>query len=266
MTTKEYLEQYREDVPEWLKAYQRGKARPLADFLGSRIVYYPGSRTDGDPVEVFGASHSAHCFIYADYMLSKDELLEELHTNGFWGYNVLDELSFSEAEVMRAIPWRRHFLSEAEQREAARGTAQMREYTHPEPYALLAILERRPHFGDGHGPERLAILFLGADGIATYEAIFANGNAPQFFGFLLQDHSWGGNYNRFGRDGFLEKIMVASKAYPHFVLTGYDSPYDGYAKVEWAEPAGSRGRSLFYRKDIGCKPPNTEQQANGNRT
>ena len=88
----------------------------------------------------------------------------------------------------------------------------------------------------------------------------------EFFGFLLQDHGWGGNYNRFGRDGFLEKIMVASKAYPHFILTVYDSPYDGYAKVEWAEPAGSRGRSLFYRKDIGCKPPNTEQQAKGNRT
>ena len=99
MTTKEYLEQYREDVPEWLKGYRRGGSRPLADFLQSRIVYYPGSRTDGDPVEVFGASHSAHCFIYADYMLSKGELLEELHTNGFWGYNVLDEVSFSEAEV-----------------------------------------------------------------------------------------------------------------------------------------------------------------------
>lgn len=33
----------------------------------------------------------------------------------------------------------------------------------------------------------------------------------------------------------------------NFILTVSDSPYDGYAKVEWAEPAGSRGRSLFYR-------------------
>ena len=28
-----------------------------------------------------------------------------------------------------------------------------------------------------------------------------------------------------------------------------------YAKDEWAEPAGSRGRSLFCRNDMGCKPP-----------
>ena len=261
MTTKEYLEQYREDVPEWLKAYQRGESRPLADFLRSRIVYYPGSGIDGDPVEVFGASHSAHCFVYADYWLPKDELTKELHTHGFRGYDILDEVSFSEREVMDAIPWRRHFLSEEEMRAAANGTAEMRQVNHPSPYALLAILERKPNFGDDHGPERLAILFLGADGIATYEAIFANGNAPQFFGFLLQDHGWGGNYDRFGRGGLLEKIMTRSNVFPHFVLTVHDRLYDGYARVEWADPAGSRGRCLFYKEDMGCLPPKTEEES-----
>ena len=247
MTTKEYLEQYREDVPEWLKAYQPGKSRPIADFLNSRIVYYPGSGFDGDPVEVFGASHSAHCFVYADYWLSEDNVRAELRAHGFRGYDILDEVSFSGLEVMSAAPWRQHCLSEEEQRSAARGTAAMRAHTHPEPYALLVILARKPSFDDSHGPERLAILFLGADGIATYEAVFANGNVPQFFGFLLQDHGFGGNYSRFGRGGLLEKIMVRSGVYPHFVLTMYDSPYDGYSKVETAEPAGSRGRSLFYK-------------------
>ena len=261
MTTKEYLEQYREDIPEWLKAYQRGKSRPLADFLKSRIVYYPGAGIDWDPVEVFGASHSAHCFVYADYMLPKDELTKELHTHGFRGYDIFDEVSFSEREVMDAIPWCRHFLSEEEMRAAANGTAEMRQVNHPSPYALLAILERKPNFGDDHGPERLAILFLGADGIATYEAIFANGNAPQFFGFLLQDHGWGGNYDRFGRGGLLEKIMTRSKVFPHFVLTAHDRPYDGYAKVEWTEPAGSRGRCLFFNVDMGCQPPKTEEES-----
>ena len=255
MTTKEYLEQYREDVPEWLKVYHPGKSRPLADFLKSRIVYYPGSGIDGDPVEVFGASHSAHCFVYADYWLSEADVRAELRAHGFKGYDILDEVSFSEREVMSASPWRRHFLTEEERRAAAKGTAQMRTYTHPEPYALLAVLERKPNFGDDHGPERLAILFLGADGIATYEAVFANGNAPQFFGFLLQDHGFGGNYSRFGRGGLLEKIMNASKVYPHFILTEYDDPYDGYAKVEWADPAGSRGRCLFFNVDMGCQPP-----------
>lgn len=260
MTTKEYLEQYREDVPEWLRKFQPGKSRPLADFLKSRIVYYPGAEIDGYPVEVFGASHSAHCFVYADYMLSKERLLEELHTHGFWGYDVLDEVSFSESEVMRAVHWLKHFLTDEERREAARGMADMRLCTHPDPYALLAVLERKPGFGDGHGPERFAILFLGADGIATYEAVFANGNAPQFFGFLLQDHGFGGNYDCFGRGGLLEKIMVRSKVYPHFVLTEYDNPYDGYERVGWAVPPSNKRRYLFYRADMGCLPPKDEAE------
>ena len=147
----------------------------LADFLKSRIVYYPGSGIDGDPVEVFGASHSAHCFVYADYWLPKDELSKELHTHGFRGYDILDEVSFSECEVMDAIPWRRHFLSEEEMRAAANGTAEMRHVNHPSPYALLAILERKPNFGDDHGPERLAILFLGADDAYIYHRIAEEG-------------------------------------------------------------------------------------------
>ena len=49
--------------------------------------------------------------------------------------------------------------------------------------------------------------------------------------------------------------MTRSKVFPHFVLTEYDDPYDGYAKAEWTEPAGSSGRCLFFNVDMGCQPP-----------
>ena len=81
------------------------------------------------------------------------------------------------------------------------------------------------------------------------------GHLPCRSTFLLQDHGFGGNYDRFGRGGLLEKIMNASKVYPHFILTSYDNPYDGYAKVEWSDPLPGRGRSLFYNVDMGCQPP-----------
>ena len=38
-------------------------------------------------------------------------------------------------------------------------------------------------------------------------------------------------------------------------------PYDEYAKVEWTEPAGSRGRCLFFNVDMGCQPPKTEEES-----
>lgn len=75
MTQLEYLKTYAEEMPSWLKVYRKGQSKPLTEFLGSRIVYYPGGRTDWHPVEVFGGSRSAHCFVYADYWLSADESL-----------------------------------------------------------------------------------------------------------------------------------------------------------------------------------------------
>jgi len=41
-----------------------------------------------------------------------------------------------------------------------------------EAYSFLQILERKPEYDEAHGPKRLAILFLFADGIATYDALF----------------------------------------------------------------------------------------------
>lgn len=251
MTQKEYLRQYREDVPAWLREFQPGKSRPLAEFLKSRIVFYPGSEIDGHPVEVFGASHSTHCFVYADYWLSEEMLRSELRKRGFRGYDILDEILFPENEIMEIVRWDRHYLSPDELREAAEGTARMRAINHPEPYALLVILERQAKFGDEHGPERLAILFLGADGIATYEAIFANRNAAEPFGMLLQDHGFGGNYNCFGKGGFLEKIIERSGVSPRFILAGvHDATqiFDGYEPIGALEPTGTRSRNLFARR------------------
>ena len=246
MTQKEYLKGYAEGMPTWLRDYRKGQPRPLSEFLQSRIVYYPGGRTDWHPLEVFGGSHSAHCFVYADYWLPEDELRSELQDPGIAGYELLDEVSLSESEVMGAMPPNySRFLSPEELRQAAAGTRDFRKHNHPDPYALLIILERKSGYGDDYGPERLAILYLGADGIATYSAMFAGRKAPRLFGLLLQDHGWGGNYDRFGIGGLLEKIIERSQVSPDFVLAGADKVYDQYEYVSGLEYSGSRSRELF---------------------
>ena len=86
---------------------------------------------------------------------------------------------------------------------------------------------------------------IGADGIATYSAMFAGRKAPRLFGLLLQDHGWGGNYDRFGRGGLLEKIIERSQVLPDFVLAGTDNVYDQYENVFGLDYSGSRNRELF---------------------
>lgn len=248
MTQIEYLnKKYAETTPAWLKSYSKGQPLPLAEFLHSRIVYYPGSAWDWHPLEVFGGSRSAHCFIYADYLQPEDEVIGHLQGEyGLGGYHILDSIRISESALRRVAPWRRHFLTPEEQRRAAEGTREFRRRDAPDSYARLVVLERDPSQSDG--ADRLAILFLGADGHATFEAIFANGNAPDLFGFLLQEHGWGGNYDRWGRDGLCDKIMQRAQVFPKVVFSEReDWLYDGYQMINGLTPSGSRNRDLYER-------------------
>jgi len=249
MTQIEYLKQnHTEETPEWLKSYSKGQSSPLAEFLNSRIVFYPGSGMDWDPIAVFGGSCSAHCFVYVDYLLPAEQVIGRLQgEDGLEGYHILDNVRITEGALLRAAPWRRHFLTAGERRDAAEGTRRFRRDDAPAPYARLVILERDS--GRAEGAERLAVLFLGADGHATFEAVFANGNAPDLFGYLLQEHGWGCNYDRWGRDGLCDRIMHRSNEFPRVVFTEQeDAVFDGYRKVDGLTQSGRRGRDLYERE------------------
>lgn len=107
------------------------------------------------------------------------------------------------------------------------------------PYAMLVILQRDALLDEGHGPARLALLFLGADGHATYDALYCQhhtGIRPPF-GILLQDHGFGGNYSRWGKEGIMHDLASTMHVYPDFLLIGpWTTPWDGYAEIAGALP------------------------------
>ena len=105
---------------------------------------------------------------------------------------------------------------------------------------------------EDHGPRRLATLFIGGDGIASYDALYCqrDGTPPPFLA-VIQDHGFGGNYNRFGQNGLLELVAERTDVRPNFLLVGESSgPWTGYADTGAApEPGGSGAhpRRLFSR-------------------
>jgi hypothetical protein len=105
MTMYEYLRQQREDPPAWLGRFNPGDPFPREQFFASRVVYYPGSGTDGHPVKVFGSTHSAHCFVYADYGVTQTALEEELGDPryGFRGYHRLSRLQLRETDLIPGV-------------------------------------------------------------------------------------------------------------------------------------------------------------------
>ena len=102
------------------------------------------------------------------------------------------------------------------------------------------------------GHDALLVLFIGGDGIASYDALYCqrDGTPPPFLA-VAQDHGFSGNYDRFDRGGLLELIARRSGVQPKFLLVGRGSkPWPGYTNTgARAEPGGSGAhpRRLFCR-------------------
>ena len=122
------------------------------------------------------------------------------------------------------------------------------------PFGFLEILEREIHLNDGHGPKRLAVLFLGADAVATYDDLFGQTNSKAPYAIIVQDHGFGGNYTSFGQGGLLEKIAQRTNKFPEWLLVAQNSQkWSEYQKIndvngdsggEWA-----RHTRKLYRRE-----------------
>lgn len=97
-TLRDHLRTLPEPIPEWLVKFSAGDEIGLAQFLSSRIVYYPGSRHDGQPTDLFASTHNAHAFVYVDYQKSKESILTYLRDprRSCRGYFSLDRIYLSE--------------------------------------------------------------------------------------------------------------------------------------------------------------------------
>jgi hypothetical protein len=243
MSIISYLKNNKEIMPAWLENFTIGNRFDIKEFLKNRVVFYPGSGTDGHPVKIFGSAHCAHSFVYADYGLERSVIENELDHNehSFLGYHTFARLNLTK-EDLNAGNWTPHLPAGDIDYGFARGMMKNQ-------YAFVEILERNENLTDEHGPNRLSILFLGADGVATYDAMFCqnNGYSKPPFGVLIQDHGFGGNYTRFDRGGLLERIAENSKRFPQYLLVATNSKaWSGYAKIDEPGDAGGMHSSMRY--------------------
>lgn len=231
-----------EPLPQWLRDWKPGAAITMEQFFASRAVFYPGSGTDGQPVKFFGSRHAAHCFVYADYGLPRDHVERELGDSGhpFRGYQRAGRVELSERELT-PCGWQAHVRPERDPGQHASERS----------YAFLQILDRQSGFDDSHGPQRLALLILCADAVATYDALWCQSdslaNAP--YAVVLQDHGYGGNYTKFGRGGYLEELASTTRRLPSLLLVAENTQaWSGYAIIE--DEADGDGGMHHYKRQI----------------
>lgn len=246
VTLREFLAGVAESCPEWLSALRPDErvhpAMILRHFMASRIVYYPGSGYDGDPVAAFNASRAAHCFVYVDYLTAQTALRDELQHRGFRDYASILTVDLQEADFGIGA-WVPHVRAPVRY-----------PFTPVQPYGFLEIFERKPERGADHGANRFAVLFMAADGYASYDAMFCQeqSHSPPFC-VVLQDHGFGGGFSSFGRGGILEDIAIGTHRLPKLLLAAENtSPWVGYERcasrdgtmVE-GESQGGRMRALW---------------------
>lgn len=199
---------------------------PLRDILRNSL-YYPASGFDGNPIRHLAGN--IHSFIYVDYGYERDVFDRALHEEGFRGYEILATREVTEQEL---VPHGWHPIPPMpyEGRPSADACKV--------PFCLWAVLQRRADMLPSHGPERFSLLYLCADGAATFQALYlANGLAPKAIAIIQPGHGFGGNYTDFtDPERILARSVLSNPAgRPELLLYGGWFSRNLYREPCWSD-------------------------------
>ena len=236
----EYFSRDPEPMPDWLKKHTTGSLVRIRDIGDSRVVYYPGAGTDGSPIHIFNSSHAAHIYVYVDYGFSKATLDLELSNSAFMGYQLHHQQAVSQKELLPYAPTY-HITNE----EMGIITSGNDMGIRPEDaFAVLKIYQRKENFGEAHGAYRFAILYIGADANATFDALFCNTVRAPYACIVC--NNMGSGYSCFTRHSLMEKIAMRVNRYPQYLLCERDYGWDRYEMLRTV--SGTQGRFVWTKQ------------------
>lgn len=239
----EYFSENREPMPAWLENFEVGQKVRISDLFTSRIVYNPGAGFEGAPIKTFNASHSAHTFVYVDYGFNKETVDSELSDDAFRGYHLSHTQDVTRDELFSGTPI--YHLNNEDIKIIKEGYERMNVNT-DNSFGILKIYRRSDDLGDDYGALRFAVLYLGADAIATYDVLFGNTDCTPFAS-IVDTYGFGGAYEPFDKDSVMERIAQRTNCFPQYLLcrSGVDA-WEGYSMLKTV--GGSYGRFLWIRE------------------
>jgi len=175
--------------PAWLKDIDARSISedefPLTDIL-AQSLYYPACGFDGDPIRHLGGN--IYSFIYIDYGRRKYELNSEID-KGFSKYFLLERRTITEQELNpKGI--NPPNINSAVEFENRRNLGIFNFYVgRRTPYCEWFVFERDMLADELHGPKRFSLLYLNADGAATYPILYnANNIRPEVICIINAGH------------------------------------------------------------------------------
>ncbi len=225
--------------PTWLDdPPERVIAGPLCvHTILDGCVYYPSAGFDGLPVELL--HKRLWSFVYVDYGKTHAELMSEVERAGFVGYRVVAQRSVSPPEL---APHGFSGVPIAPAPRSSRGLDPRFVVAPDERFCSWMIFEREPDRGEEHGPHRFSLLYLTADGVAAYQALFVEGDGdplPTVLAIIQPGTAFGGNYTDFSDPSahLHETVAAHSRGMPPVLLYGGIGRASDYHDLRWPEYA-----------------------------
>lgn len=202
------------EMPEWLSRnnFSFNVRTVLKDSL-----YYPGAGFDGYPVRVLMGN--IFSFVYVDYGVSKEYFLNQINNHGFSGYHIFYRQSIFQNELT-PNGWT-VYLPPDINRDGNPNTFQD---IFKKPFCEWVIFERNEDRDDSYNPKRFSLLYLCAEGVAAYQAMYLSNNIKPKMIALINTDGFSGNWTDF-RDR--NKIFARSVFYDVRLLPDYIISYSG---------------------------------------
>ena len=215
-------------------------AVPIKELLENSL-YYPACGFDGGVVKHF--SKEVQSFIYCDYATGEKKLNDA--SNKFYGYRLLFERNVKEAELtpngwIPIIPPRVNKEKYFKYIKCFEN-----------PFCRWSIYERENDLDDDHGPIRFSVLYIGGEGVATYNALYySNKTTAKILAIIQPGTGWGLNWTDFRKQDDALGYTVLNNPYgtPDKIVYGgigkdyNDLKWEGYKKMKTI-------KKYYYSKD-----------------
>ena len=213
---------------------------PMDDLLKDS-VYYPASRLDGRVIQFCNTLPSwrmlgVNSFVYADFDVSETELLRDvLGTRSLCGYRVLGHRRLRPEE----------YIPEGWKLEMVDGhywDTFLGRKDGPGHYAHWVVFERKETKTILHGPDRISLLFVCGEGLATFQQLYCSRGIAPKMACAIQCWGFAGNWTDFTAPGapVHNTLLKYRHCIPEWICIGDHWEIHGVLRLRGLDYAGVR--------------------------
>jgi hypothetical protein len=218
---------------------------PINDILKDSF-YYPSSAFDGGIVKdcnIIGRSYGISSFIYCDYAVGEEAF--DCEKENFVGYHVLGIRKVNPHEL---IPngWSQRLPPGVNSRDYGNYKDMWR------PFMQWVVYERDACRDESHGLKRFSLLYIGGEGVATYQALYwSNRQRPKAMAIIQPGTGFGLNWTDFREQGNPLNWVVKNNPAGMPELVYYGGYGTGYDDFSWDEYEPERKIIPYYSEGRG---------------